>query len=157
MGGNINNAIDNTSEENSLDNPRDIGADDISSLKSGEYVRVTAFAEAVSVAEGTLSIGDGEGLWSSAGLRLRVPYSDDNSYEVDAFSVDPRDFKEELKKHPPADFSDEPRTIGDTKYSACKATVVGKVSSINYTDEGHYLIGFSFGPDSYIEELEFIY
>lgn len=145
----------------SMNNPHDITADDIPNVKVGEYIRITAPARTMNTSKGRFLVGVNEELGYSgnkSGLELIAYTSDgENYYTIEAMSIDPGDFREVFSSHPGADFSLEPRKIGDRSYSGCKATVIGCVSERLITQEYNHFYGIELGWDSVVEDLELYY
>ena len=146
----------------SMEEPLEVNLDNISSIRDGDYVRITGYATLKSTRTGKINAtegGTGIGPFSKCGVELHLYRDDGATSIIEAYSVDPGGYEEVFATHPPADFSTEPHTVGDTSYSGCIMTIVGKIERTETTSEetGKDYSDIRFGDESFIESIEFFY
>lgn len=154
------NNMDQDDKSNDNSSPIIVQYSNLKNIKVGDYVSVTGPVNVYSTSGGKLQIGDNDsGSYSHCGIRVLVknPDKPNTSYEVNADKVNPGNYEDAFKSHAPADFSEEPKTVGKNNYAGCRATITGTVEEVLITDEGGHLYGLELKSDAKVEYLEFFY
>ncbi len=142
------------------ENPIIVDVNNITSLKVGDYVRLSGPASIMSTSDGKIRVGDSEiGVYTHCGVEMVVRDANDKYtyYDVIARTISPGEYEEVFKEHPPADFQEEPSVVGNMSFSGCRMTITGTVDRILITDDDGMFYGISLGDDSVVESLELFY